>query len=325
MKKKISDILPNVNEHVVMKDFTTWKVGGVADFFVDVRTIEELIRAVRVAVTNKIPYFILGNGSHILFSDYGFPGVVIKNSTDTISIMTEKSQIICDSGVLLGRVILESISNDLSGLEFLFGIPGSIGGSVYGNAGAWNQAIGDFVKNVTVLAIDEKDGIPKISQHDGKWMDFGYRQSKLKNTKSKYKPVVLSVRFQLARNQRDEIMRRLNEYKQKKDAIQPVGASAGCIFKNPIPNELKNITGQGTKGMPDLPRERRAGYLLDQSGVKKIKVGSAQVSDKHANFIINTGDAKSADIRTLIEEMREAVRQKYKVTLDEEIEYIGQW
>lgn len=325
MKNKIINSFPNVKEHVVMRDFTTWRVGGVADLFVDAKSIDELIKTVRIAVANKIPYFILGNGSNILFSDYGFPGIVIKNSANTISVLKEKSQVICDSGAMLGRVIMESISNDLSGLEFLVGVPGSVGGAVYGNAGAWNQAIGDFVKNVTVLAIDDKDGIPKISQHDGRWMEFDYRQSKLKKAKSKYKPVILSVRFQFARNQKDEIMRRLNDYKQKKDTVQPTGASAGSVFKNPIPVELRNITGQGTKGMPDLPRERRAGYLLDQSGVKKLKIGSAQVSDKYANFIINTGDAKSADIRTLIEEMREAVRQKYEITLDEEIEYIGQW
>ncbi|MBM2821015.1 MAG: murB, partial [Candidatus Berkelbacteria bacterium] len=149
--------------------------------------------------------------------------------------------------------------------------------------------------------------------------------SKLKKIKSKFKPVILSARFQLSQNQKEEITKKLNNYKTQRETNQPLGFTAGSVFRNPIPSELKNITGTGTRGMPDLPKERCAGYLLDQVGVKKMSVGAAEVSGKHANFIVNKGDAKAADIRTLIEEMREKVRQKYAIILEEEIEYIGQW
>jgi len=325
MKKKITDLLANAQEHVVMKNYTTFKVGGVADYFIEVKTVDELIRAVKAAISLQMPYFILGNGSNILFSDYGFAGLVIKNSTSNIAVMKEKSQVIADSGVMLPRLIMESISKDLAGLEFLYGIPGTVGGSVHGNAGAWGSAIGDYVKSLTVLMIDPEDNIPKVVQKDASWMEFDYRSTKLKTIKSKMKPVVLTVRFQFSRNQREELMRRLNKYQEDRSRNLPNNFSAGCVFKNPIPLELKNITGSGTRGMPELPKERTAGFMLEKSGAKKLKIGRAEVSDKHANFIINHDGAKANEIRSLIEEMREKVHEKFDITLEEEIEYIGQW
>lgn len=323
--KKINEIIPAIKEHVVMRDYTSLKVGGVADYFYDAKTTEDLIRIVRTVVEYNMPYFILGGGSNILFSDYGFPGLVIKNSTTNIAMLKEKSQIIADAGVSLAKLIMEATANDLAGLEFLYGVPGTVGGALYGNAGAYGTAIGDYVKNLTVLQIDPKDNLPKIFQYDRDWMNFEYRQSKLKNIKGRFKPVILSVRFQFFQNQKEEIMRKLNAYKADRVKTQPIGFSAGCVFRNPIPDELKNVTGRGSKGMPELPKERRAGYLLDQAGAKKLKIGAAEVSAKHANFVLNKNEAKAADIRNLIEEMREQVRQKFGITLEEEIEYVGQW
>ena len=326
--KKITEILPEMKEHVVIRPYNTFHVGGVADYFYQARSTNDLVRAVRLAVEYQIPYFILGNGSNILFSDYGFPGLVIQNLSANIAVMKEKSQIIADSGAALARVIIEAAESDLSGLEFLYGIPGTIGGAVYGNAGSYGHSIGDYIKNITLLILDPKDNLPQrlqIVQYDHSWMDFDYRGSKLKKIKSKTKPVILSVKLQLAQNQKEDIMRKLNHSKELRTKTQPVGFSAGCVFKNPIPSELKNITGRGTHGMPELPKERRAGFMLDQAGVKKMRIGEAEVSNIHANFIVNQANAKASDIRTLIEEMREKVAQKFHVTLEEEIEYIGQW
>lgn len=325
MPKKIYDLLSDVRDHVVMRDYTTFKVGGVADYFIEANTVDQLVRAVKAALSLKIPYFILGNGSNILLSDYGFPGLVIKNKTSSISFMEEKSQVIADSGVMLSKLIMESISHDLAGLEFLYGIPGTVGGSVYGDAGANGSAIGDYVRSLTLLEIDPEDNIPKIVQREASWMNFGYRTTRLKEMKSKNKPVILSVRFQFSRNQQKELMRRINMYKEKRVQTQPIGLLAGCIFKNPIPNVLKNITGSGTRGMPELPKERTAGFMLDKSGAKKLQTSHAVVSNKHANFVVNKDGAKATEIRTLIEQMRERVRSEFNVTLEEEIEYIGQW
>lgn len=323
--KKITDVLDGIREHVVMRDHTSFRIGGVADYFYEARKMDDLIKAVRTATSLKIPYFILGNGSNILFSDYGFAGIVIKNATSNIAILKEKSQVIVDSGVLLSHLVMDLASNDLAGLEFLYGIPGTVGGALYGNAGAWGSAIGDYLKNLTVLEQDPETGVPKVNQHDAGWMDFSYRSSHLKKIKSKEKPVILTARLQLAQSQRTEIIRRLNDVRQKREQKQPIGFSAGSIFRNPFLPELKNITGAGSKNMPEFPRERTAGFMLEQVGAKKLKNGSAEVSRLHANFIINQNGAKATEVRSLIEEMRRRVSEKFGLTLEEEIEYIGQW
>jgi len=325
MAKKLADILPDTREQVVLRDLTTFKVGGVADYYYEAKSVEDLAKAVKAALSLKLPYFILGNGSNILCSDYGFPGLVIKNATSNIAFMREKSQVIADSGVMLSKLIIESVSNELSGLEFLYGVPGTVGGAVYGNAGAHGNAIGDYVKGMTILTIDSQDNLPKVIQVGAEWMDFGYRTTKLKQLKSKTKPVILTVRFQFSRIQKEELMRRLNRYQALRQKTQPAGSSSGSIFKNPIPESLANVTGLGTKGMPEIPPERTAGFMLDKAGAKKIKFANAEVSPLHANWVVSKPGAKANEIRSVIEEMREKVRQKYNITLSEEIEYIGQW
>src|SRR3972149_10193037 len=149
--KNIIELVPDVREHIVMRDKTSFKVGGVADYYYEAKTIKDLIKIVKTALLHKIPYFILGNGSDVLFSDYGFPGLVIKNSTSNIAVMKEKSQLIVDSGVMISRLIMTAVANELSGLEFLYGVPGTVGGAVYGNAGAYGWAIGAVVQNFTWL------------------------------------------------------------------------------------------------------------------------------------------------------------------------------
>ena len=319
--KLIADVLKDgLKEHEVMRDHTTMRVGGVADYYYEAKSVDELVKAVKAATKAEIPYFILGGGSNIIFSDFGFPGLVIKNSTSNIAFMNEKSQAIVDAGVPLLTFILEATSHNFAGLEFLYGVPGTVGGAIYGNAGAYGQAIGDFVKYVTVLMPSGE-----IIQQEASWMEFGYRESILKKETGFRKPVILSVRIQLAQNRQEEIMRRINSYKEKRWQTQPIGLSAGCVFRNPIPKELENVTGRGSKGMPELPKERRAGYILEKSGAKKLKVGNARVSSKHANYILNESDAKAQEIRQLIELMRNAAKEEFDVNLKEEVEFVGQW
>ena len=314
-----------LREHEVMRDNTTMHVGGVADFYYEARKIEDLIKAVDVAIEVDIPYLILGMGSNLIFSDYGFPGLVIRNLTNNIAFMMEKSQVIVDSGANLQKLILESVSHNLSGLEFLFGVPGTIGGAIYGDAGANGQSIGDYVKYVTLLIPGEKGEKSQVVQYKADWFNFGYRVSKLKTMTGYKKPVILSARIQLAQSRQEEIMRRLNVWKKKRVERQPDGWSCGSFFKNPIPEELSSFALVGRRSMPQLPKERTAGYMLEKVGAKKMKEGGAKVSTKHANFIINSNEAKAQDIRKLAEEMRAAVRDKFSVDLEEEVEYVGQW
>jgi UDP-N-acetylmuramate dehydrogenase len=325
MARTINELLPGVSEHIVMRDITSFQVGGVADYYFEAKSVEQLVNALKAAINLRIPYFVMGNASNILFSDYGFPGLVIKNKANNISFIREKSQAVVDAGVMLPRLITESVSNDLAGLEFLYGVPGTIGGATYSNAGAHGSSIGDYIKNLTLLKMDPRDGQPKVIQVDGSWMDFGYRTSKLKKIKSKNKPIILTVKFQFSRIPKEELLRRLKKFQDFRSAKQPGGYSAGSIFKNPLPESLTNVTGMGTKGMPEFPKQRTAGYLLDKAGAKKIKYPYVEVSPVHANFIISKKGARANEIRSVIEEMRDKVRQKFGITLEEEIEYVGQW
>lgn len=322
LSEKLKD---GFKEHELMRDHTTMHVGGVADFYYEATSVNDIVTAIKAAKELKMPYFLLGGGSNIIFSDYGFPGLVIKNNAQNTSFMNEKSQVIVDAGVPMTKLILEATSNNLSGLEFLYGIPGTIGGAVYGNAGANNQSIGDFIKNATVLIPGGEDEEPQIIQVDNKWFEFGYRSSKLKKAPASQKPIILTLHLQLAQNRQEEIMRRLNNFKKKKWDAQPVGMSAGCIFKNPIPETLVNVTGRGSKNMPEFPKERTAGYMLESAGAKKLKIGDVRVSSKHANFIVNQGTAKAQEVRQLAEAMRDVVAKKYDINLCEEVEYIGRW
>lgn len=323
-EKILNTYLKNCQEHVVIRDHTSMKIGGVADYFFDAKSVDELVLAVKAAKKAGLPYFVLGSGSNIIFSDYGFPGLVIKNSTSNIAYLNEKSQIIADSGVPLAKLILGATSNNLSGLEFLFGVPGTIGGAVYGNAGAYNQNIGDYVKFATVLIPGKNDEEVKITQFDHDWFSFGYRASSLKKISGLQKPIILTIKFQLAQNRQEEIMRRINNYKQKRFQSQPVGQSAGCVFRNPILEGLEERSGSSL-GMLEIPNERTAGFLLDQSGAKKIKIGAVRVSNKHANFLVSSNGARAHEARKVIEAMRALVQKKYNINLEEEIEYIGQW
>lgn len=314
-----------LREHEVMRDHTTMHVGGVTDYYYEAKSIDELIIAVDAAVEINIPYMVLGAGSNVIFSDYGFPGLVIRNLTHNTAFMMEKSQVIVDSGVSLQKLILDAVSHNLAGLEFLFGIPGTVGGAIYGDAGANGQSIGDYVKYVTLLLPGENGEKSKVVQYRADWFEFGYRTSKLKMMTNKKKPIILSARIQLAQSRQEEIMRRLNLWKNKRLSNQPEGWSAGSTFKNSVPESLENITGSGRKSMPQLPKERTAGFMLEKAGAKKLRVGGARISPKHANFIINYDEAKAQDVRQLAEQMRQLVREKYNIILEEEVEYIGQW
>lgn len=298
-----------IDQSVLMKQLTTIGVGGIADFFYVAKTIDELVEIVNFSHRSKIPFIIIGWGSNIIVSDFGFNGLVVKNETNGIVINKEKGEIIADSGLPIGRLLTLAASNDLGGIEFLAGIPGTLAGAVNNNSGSKTMGIGDYVRSVTFL--EEKIGELKITNRDQLWMEFKYRDSKLKSgyKSQSFKPVILSVKLRLAHKRKDEIIRQIRTNIQEKKKNQPLNErTAGSFFKNP----------------GSLP-EQSAGFLLDQSGAKKYKVGGAKVSGKHANFIVNANNASGEDIRRLAELMRESVKNNYGVILEEEVEYIGKW
>jgi len=299
--KQLGDDL-HLNENLAK--YTTMKVGGPAKYFYFARKIDDLIRAITISQELKIPFFVLGSGSNIIFGDDGYHGLVILNRTDNIAFMNDKAQVIVDSGVSLMRLITESANHDLGGLEPLYGIPGTVGGAVYGNVGAYGLEISHYIKSITVLKSDNK-----IARYKTDWLDPKYRSTKIKQDKKKYKkslPVVLSVTFQLMHQKNEEIVKKLQHYKKLREEKQPYNfPSAGSIFKN-----------VGTE------KEKTAGYILEQVGAKKIKIGGAEVSNKHANFIINTKNATADDVKNIITQMKILAHDNYGVELEEEVEIV---
>lgn len=298
-----------LRSNVVLRDHVSMKVGGVADYFFTANDITNLTLAVSAAIKLKIPYFLLGGGNNIIPSDLGFPGLVIFNNSSNIAFSPDFSTVIVDSGVNLGRLINQAAGRDLGGLEFLFGVPGTIGGAIYGNAGAFGHAIGDFVKSVTLLT--QKDDTVAMVKHSPEWLNFSYRSSTLKTNfiKAGSKPVILTATLQLVQRRKDEIMRLMQANLKAKKNAQPVGEkSAGSFFKN----------------AGDVP-EKSAGYLLDKAGAKKMRVGGAAFAKKHANFLINYKNATATDVYNLAEKAKKLVKEKYDLDLEEEVEYIGKW
>lgn len=303
------DLGGKLKTDVLLKDFVTIGVGGIADFLFVADDIEELVLAVNSAWKNDVEYKILGGGSNVIPSDFGFAGLVIVNKSSNLVINQDNGEVIADSGVSLSKLLSQTASEDLGGIEFLAGVPGTFGGAVYGNAGAKTSWIGDYVRSITLL--EKKDDQIKVTRHDHDWMEFDYRSTKLKNSfkGEKFKPVILSIKLKLAQKRRDGVLKIVRENQKKKRETQPIGQkSAGSFFKNA--GKLK---------------EQSAGYMLDQSGAKKMNVGGAQVSKKHANFIINAKDASANDVRRLANRLRERVEEEYHVELEEEVEYIGKW
>ena len=287
----IEKILSGIKKNILLAPYTTFKIGGPASWFFEARETEEIIKAVKVASELKIPYFILGGGSNILVSDKGLRGLVIKISTSKIKILGET--LFVESGASLGEAVEKAKNHSLSGLEFAAGIPGTIGGAIRGNAGAWQEAIGDKIIRVQVLTF--KGEIKWLKAAD---CNFSYRESRFKKSGE----IILEAELKLKSGDKKEIRRKILE-NLKKRKNQPKEPSIGCIFLNPKPYP--------------------AGELIDRCGLKGKRIGDAQISPKHANFIVNLGQARACDVISLIKLAKEKVNKKFGVLLEPEICFLG--
>jgi UDP-N-acetylmuramate dehydrogenase len=270
----------------------TWlKVGGQAQYFIEPRNRDELAAVVSCCHDNDIPARVLGGGSNLLVGDDGCDGVVLHLSHDSFrQIKVDGSTVRAGSGVLLSALIAESVRSGLAGLETLAGIPGTVGGALHGNAGGRGGDIGQFVSSVVVLTATGEQFTRTEDE-----LSFGYRASSINEL------AILEGSFQLQPDDPDEIARRLRKLWIMKKATQPLSfQSAGCIFKN--------------------PRGISAGALIEQAGLKGTRVGDAEISDRHANFIVAHEGAKSADVLQLIDVARSKVSEQFGVDLELEIE-----
>lgn len=304
-------------KNVLLAPQTTFKIGGEAKFFIEVANDDEIIEAVKYAKNNNLKIFILGGGSNVLINDKGFDGVVIKIKNSEIRI--NDCEIECDAGVNLMSLVKISIKNNLTGLEWAAGIPGSVGGAVRGNAGAFGGEMKDLVVEIKVLDMNKDD--LKIETCKGESCNFNYRSSLIKE---KQNMLLISVKFQLKKGNREESEIIAEEIVKKRTQKQPSDPSAGSFFKNPIVTDGKIIEKfEHDMEMKMMGDKLPAGWFVDDLGFKGKKIGGAQVSEKHGNFIINAGGASCEDVLMLSSFLKQKVRDSYGIQLEEEVNKVG--
>lgn len=278
-----------------MKGHTTFRIGGPADFFVQPQSAEAVRRTLKLCAEEEIPFFVMGNGSNLLVADEGFRGVVVCIGRQMSRILREGTQIRAEAGAKLSAIASAAQEASLTGFEFAGGIPGTLGGACVMNAGAYDGEMKQVLRSVTCLA---EDG--EIRVIPAEKLELGYRTSIFMR-----KPMVaLEAEIVLAEGDRAEIDALTAELREKRQSKQPLDLpSAGSTFKR--------------------PKDHFAGKLIMDAGLRGYRVGGAQVSEKHCGFVVNTGGATASDVRTLIGDVQKCVKERFGVTLQPEIRFIG--
>jgi len=315
-------------KNISFAPLTTFKIGGPADYFFVAKSEDDLISAASFARQQKLPVFVLGSGSNILVSDKGFRGLVIQIQNSKFRV--EGDQIESQSGAALAELVGVATKAGLTGLEWAAGIPGTLGGAIRGNAGAFGLDISLAVKHIRVYS----EGFIKQYHHDchsdsapfslkgaGEESQdiFGYRDSIFKHNNE----IILSADLELQKGEPEKIKQTIKNYLRQRRLKQPWESSAGSVFKNIQFDKLSK------KLQDTIPTEKvktgkvAAAYFIELAGLRGRKISQAQVSPKHTNFIINLGGAKASDVLSLIELIKNKVKEKFGIKLEEEIQYVG--
>jgi len=289
MKEKIN--FPGLKTNQSLAVLSTFNIGGPTDFFYEVKSEKGLVALVKLVQKKKIPFVVIGGGSNFLFDDLGFRGLVIKMADDSLK-AGQEGKIMVGAGMILSKLVNFCTQKGFSGLEFAAGVPGTLGGAVVGNAGAWQESIGEKVLRVKVL--DNEGEIKWLEQKD---CQFGYRESLFKREPL----IILSVEL-LLRQESPQIIKQKVEENLNKRLSQPKEPSAGSVFINPKPDS--------------------AGVMIEKCGLKGYQIGGAKISDQHANFIINIGEAKACDVLELIALAKKKVKQQFGLELKTEIKFL---
>jgi UDP-N-acetylmuramate dehydrogenase len=310
-----------IKRDVPLKDYSQYKIGGPAAYFLEISTKEELLAGLRKwqEVTRTLPenqrrIFVLGGGTNILFPDEGLKGLVIKNSIDGISL--NGTNVTVGGGTLFSALLDFCIANSLSGLEWAGGMPGTAGGAIRGNAGAFAGETKDNISEVTSINLNSL----KEKTRNREECQFSYRSSVFKtNVRDE---IIVSVTFALQKGDRETIKKEIDEKVEFRKKRHPLESpNIGSIFKNvpaeSIPEEYKDELSQYVKNDPFLVVS--AAKIIFLTGLKGKRVGDVAVSEKHTNFIVNLGSGKAADVKKLIAIIKDAVRQRFNVALEEEI------
>lgn len=297
--EKLCRILPEeqVHENEPMSRRTTFRAGGAADWLVEPDTEGQLAEIIRLCREQQVPWYILGNGSNLLVGDKGYRGVVIQICKRMNEIRTEENKIYAQAGALLSKIAAQALSNSLTGFEFASGIPGTLGGAVMMNAGAYGGEMKHVLESADVLTPEGEFLTLSLEE-----LELGYRTSVVA-TKGY---TVLGATIALEKGNPEEIKAYMDDLKERRITKQPLEyASAGSTFKR--------------------PEGYFAGKLIQDSGLKGYSVGDAQISEKHSGFVINRGNASAKDVLALIEHVQEIVEEKFGVHLETEVKRIGEF
>ncbi|MFC0558699.1 UDP-N-acetylmuramate dehydrogenase [Halalkalibacter alkalisediminis] len=290
-KEQIGIIKENEN----LSNHTTWKIGGPADVLIEPNNLDSLKRLMRLITLHNIPWRVIGRGSNLLVADGGIEGVVIKLGKGLDHLEIEDDQIKVGGGYPLIKLATVISREGLSGLEFAGGIPGSVGGAVFMNAGAHGSDISNILKQALVLFPDGR-----LEWIKGEDMGFSYRTSRLQ----KEKGICVEAVFQLEKGEKEEIVKHMQANKDYRRESQPwKHPTCGSVFRNPLPSY--------------------AGQLIEEAGLKGFQIGGAQISPMHANFIVNVDEAKAQDVLDLISHVKETIKAKHDIEIETEVEMIG--
>ena len=299
----------------LMSKYSNFRIGGPAKWFVEVRSVEELVHSLRIAKENGIEFFVFGGASNILVNDDGFDGLVIKMAMRRIQI--EGTRVRVEAGVLMTTLARQTAEKGLGGLEWAITLPGTLGGAVRGNAGCFGGETWDSIKEVEVYSRGE------IQIRKKEDVEVGYRDTAFKRADD----VILAAVFELEEQDAGELKKRMDEILEKRKSTQPTASgSAGCMFKN---YEMKNDEVEELTeklGLPESMVEKKqvsAGWLIEQMDLKGKQIGGAQISEKHGNFLINTGDATADHVAQLVALVKTRARDEYGILLTEEVQYVG--
>lgn len=302
-----------IQENTPLKQYSTFKIGGPAKYFTLVKNISQLIEAIGWAKKERIPFFIFGEGSNILFPDREYQSLVIK--IQILNFEIKDNKIFCGAGTPIGKIIGMTLVQGLGGFEWAAGIPGTIGGAVFGNAGAFGKEMKDIVEKVKVLNL----GNLKIQEFKGEDCQFSYRSSRFKKEKDY---IVIETKLRFKKKDKETIREKIKEYLLYRKEHHPLEyPSVGSIFKN---IKLTNENFKLIKKFPELRQFLEKGeiptaYLIHCCNLKGKQIGCAQISEKHPNFIINLSRAKAKDVIKLINLIKKEIKNKFDIELEEEI------
>ena len=287
-----------VKENVLLAPYTSARIGGPADILVVADDVAELVRIVKLLWKHEMPFTILGGGSNVLVSDKGIRGVVVLNRAKAVRFHSgDQPSVTVESGVVFSNLANRCASKSFAGLEWAATVPGTIGGAVYGNAGAFG---GDMAGNLICAELLTNSSREKFNVEQ---MGYGYRTSILK--RGELKAIVLCAELSLKNSTKEEAIVKIQQFSAHRKATQPPGASMGSMFKN--------------------PNGDYAGKLIEASGLKGTRIGTAEISPLHGNFFINHANTRAEDIRALVELVQKTVKEKQGVELELEIEFVGDW